>query len=90
MVGFDHLPSERSKLVDCAFDTVGRITDEVVLDPGFMPFHIDHGIDGGYVMVRHPEYINISSMAPSEAPTESAAVVQVDADGTYGSGGVSG
>ena len=76
------LQSESGNSSIVHFDTVGRITDEVVLDPGFMPFHIDHGIDGGYVMVHHPEYINISSMAPSEAPTESAAVVQVDADGT--------
>ena len=72
--------SGRSSIVH--FDTVGRITDEVVLESGFMPFHIDHGVDGGYVMVHHPEYINISSMAPGGAPTESSAVVEVDAEGS--------
>jgi len=73
------LQSESGRSSLLVYDTVGRVEEEIKLDDGCIPYSLDHGIDGGWVAVTYPEYINISAMAP--APPESADVVEIDEEG---------
>jgi Putative metal-binding motif len=71
--------SGRSALV--RLDSVGREEEEIILPEDTVPYDIDHGVDGGYVITATPLFINISAGLPS-FEYEAASLIEVDEGGT--------
>lgn len=64
------------------FDTVGRVDQTITLDDDeVVPYAVDAGLNGGWVVTGTPLYINISAGTPS-FEYDVATVYEVSPDGT--------